>query len=110
MTLFRDENERSLISDALNVILNDSNGAKGEGIGEDEFMSRVQCPVLKISHDPVGFYRQMVESGVQFESGKLKKEFSILFAALDKLGSKDEDIRTKNKKGLVGGFIAWLNT
>lgn len=110
MTLFRDENERNLISDALHVILNDSNGAKGEGIGEDEFMSRVQCPVLKISHDPVGFYRQMVESGVQFESGKLKKEFSVLFSAMDKLGSKDETVKVRKKKGLVGGFIDWLNT
>ena len=73
-------------------------------------MSRVQCPVLKISHDPVGFYRQMVESGVQFESGKLKKEFSVLFSAMDKLGSKDETVKVRKKKGLVGGFIDWLNT
>lgn len=110
MTLFREENERNLISDALHVIVNDSNGAKGEGISEDEFLARIQCPILKVGHDPVTFYRQQLEGDISFQSGKVKKDFAQIYKAVDLLGAKDKDAIKLKRKGLVGGFINWLNT
>lgn len=108
---FFDKMKTGLVTDALVVVLNDLTGAKGEGLSKDDFLKRVECPLMIIPHDPISHCRQSLSDYIGFKSGKAKKAYGSILETLPQPPRRQKNTSQENKKkSFAGKFLNWLNT